>query len=76
MHSAGELQALGYAIVIFPGGLVRAQAHAAGAYFESLHANGTTTPFLDRMLDFGELNALLGTQDILDSAKQYDEDRN
>ncbi len=76
MHSAGELQALGYSIVIFPGGLVRALAHSAGAYFESLAAHGSTTPFLDRMFDFGELNALLGTQEILDGAKQYDEDRN
>ena len=76
MHSAGELQALGYSIVIFPGGLVRALAHAADAYFESLAANGSTTPYLDRMLDFGEFNALLGTQDILDNTKQYDEDQN
>ena len=76
MHSADELQALGYSIVIFPGGLVRALAHSAGAYFESLAAHGSTTPFLDRMFDFGDLNALLGTQEILDGAKQYDEDRN
>ena len=76
MHSAEELQALGYSIVIFPGGLVRALAHAADAYFESLAAHGSTTPYLDRMLDFGALNALLGTQDILDGDKQYDEDQN
>ena len=76
MHSADELQTLGYSIVIFPGGLVRALAHAADAYFESLAVNGSTTPYLDKMLDFGELNLLLGTQDILDGAKQYDEDQN
>lgn len=76
MHSAEELQALGYSIVIFPGGLVRALAHAADAYFESLAAHGSTTPYLDKMLDFGELNTLLGTQEILDGAKQYDEDQN
>jgi 2-methylisocitrate lyase-like PEP mutase family enzyme len=76
MHSADELQTLGYSIVIFPGGLVRALAHAADAYFESLAVNGSTTPYLAKMLDFGELNALLGTQDILDGAKQYDEDQN
>ncbi|MFP6733080.1 MAG: isocitrate lyase/phosphoenolpyruvate mutase family protein [Rhodospirillales bacterium] len=76
MHSADELQALGYSIVIFPGGLVRALAHTAGAYFKSLAAHGSTTPYLDKMLDFNELNALLGTQEILDGARQYDEDRN
>jgi len=76
MHSAAELQALGYSIVIFPGGLVRALAHAADAYFKSLAANGTTQSFLDRMFDFGKLNALLGTQDLLDGAKQYDEENN
>ena len=55
---------------------MRALAHTAGAYFKSLAAHGSTTPYLDKMLDFNELNALLGTQEILDGARQYDEDRN
>ncbi len=72
LRSAEELQSAGYSIVIFPGGLVRALAHCATAYFDNLKANGTTENFRDRMLNFDQLNELLGTQAILDSAKSYD----
>jgi len=74
MRPADQLQALGFSIVIFPGGLVRALAHCATAYFENLKSAGTTENFRNHMLDFGELNELLGTEDILQSAKAYDED--
>lgn len=73
IRPAAELEALGYSIVIFPGALVRALAHAAEAYFASLKSHGSTLDFQDRMLDFGELNELLGTADILETAKQYDD---
>lgn len=70
--SAPELQALGFSMVIFPGGLVRALSHAAGEYFTSLRATGSTAAFRDRMLDFAELNALIGTPAMLDLGKRYD----
>jgi 2-methylisocitrate lyase-like PEP mutase family enzyme len=70
--AAPELQELGYAIVIFPGGLVRALSHAARDYFASLKATGSTADFRDRMLDFSELNALIGTPDMLALGKRYD----
>ena len=69
---AAELQALGFSIVIFPGGLVRALSRAAGEYFASLKATGSTSAFLDRMLDFSELNALIGTPEMLELGKRYD----
>lgn len=69
---ASELQSLGYSIVIFPGGLVRALSHTAGNYFASLKATGSTAAFRDRMLDFSELNALIGTPDMLALGKRYD----
>ncbi len=72
LRSADELQSAGYSIVIFPGGLVRALAHCAAAYFDNLKSNGTTENFRDRMLDFDQLNELLGTEEILDNAKSYD----
>lgn len=71
--SAPELQALGFAIVIFPGGLVRALSHAAQDYFASLKATGSTAAFRDRMLDFSELNALIGTPEMLALGKRYDD---
>ncbi len=69
---AGELQALGFSIVIFPGGLVRALSHAASGYFASLKATGSTAAFRDRMLDFSELNALIGTPEMLALGRRYD----
>jgi 2-methylisocitrate lyase-like PEP mutase family enzyme len=63
--SAGDLGALGYKVVIFPGGTVRALAKLLGEYFAVLHRDGTTAAFRDRMLDFQGLNALLGTPEIL-----------
>ncbi len=69
---ADELQDLGYSLVIFPSGLVRAVAALAKDYFESLGRHGTTQPFRNRMLEFGQLNDLLGTADILASGRRYD----
>ena len=70
--SAAELEALGYGIVIFPGGLVRALTRTASDYFANLKATGSTNAFRDRMLDFDELNGVLGTQQYLALGKRYD----
>jgi 2-methylisocitrate lyase-like PEP mutase family enzyme len=67
-----ELGALGYRIVIFPGGLVRALSWAAREYFASLKAHGTNAPFRNRMFDFNGLQGLLGTREMLETARQYD----
>jgi 2-methylisocitrate lyase-like PEP mutase family enzyme len=71
-HSAGELGARGFRIVIFPGGAARAVAHALAGYFASLQAHGTTTPWRDRMLDFDGLNAAIGTPELLAQGRRYD----
>lgn len=73
--AADALEALGYSVVIFPGGLVRALTKAAQDYFATLKAHGTTTPFADRMLDFDGLNALLGTEAVLAAGAKYDPDK-
>lgn len=72
--AAAELERLGYAIAIFPSGAARAVAFTLSDYFATLKAHGTTTPFRDRMLDFGQLQRLLGTQAILALGKNYAED--
>lgn len=69
-----ELEAIGYRLVIFPGGLVRATARLMGDYFASLKRHGTTEPFRNQMLDFNGLNELLGTQQVLEHGKRYDAD--
>lgn len=71
---AARLQEIGFAVAIFPGGLVRALAKAAQDYFAVLKAHGTTAPLAGRMLDFAGLNELLGTRRILEEAKAYDGD--
>lgn len=68
---AEDLQAQGYSIVIFPGGIVRALAHTAKAYYASLQANGSNQPFSDQMFDFDGLNNVLGTASILDKGQRY-----
>jgi 2-methylisocitrate lyase-like PEP mutase family enzyme len=69
---AAELERLGFAIAIFPGGTARAAAFALAEYFASLKAHGTTAPFRDRMIDFDALQQLLGTAELLAAGKRYD----
>ena len=71
MKSAAELGELGFSLVIFPGGIVRAIARTAQDYYRSLFAHGTNGPFRERMFQFGELNALLGTDDMLALGRRY-----
>lgn len=70
--AADALQEIGYALVIFPGGTVRALARLLTDYFGSLRQHGTTDPFRSRMLDFDGLNALIGTPDMLALGRRYD----
>lgn len=69
--AANELEAIGFAFVIFPGGIVRALAKAAQDFYGELKANGTTDPFRPRMFDFDALNRLIGTPDMLERGKRY-----
>jgi 2-methylisocitrate lyase-like PEP mutase family enzyme len=72
IHSAPALEALGFSIVIFPGGIVRALAKTAEDYYASLRAHGSNRPFRERMFDFDGLNARLGTPEMLALGKRYD----
>jgi 2-methylisocitrate lyase-like PEP mutase family enzyme len=69
---APELEAMGFSIVIFAAGLVRAFAHMASRYLDSLAAHGSTLPFRNQMLDIGGLNDVLGTDVLLAEGKGYD----
>jgi 2-methylisocitrate lyase-like PEP mutase family enzyme len=71
--SATELEAIGFALVIFPGGIVRALGRTASDYYASLAANGSTEPFRARMLDFDGLNDLIGTPDMIALGKRYEQ---
>ena len=72
VESARVLAQRGFRIVIFPGGTMRAVAHMLQGYYSSLREHGTTAPWRDRMLDFDELNAVIGTPELLDQGKRYE----
>lgn len=72
--TAQQLQEMGFAIVIFPGGLTRALANTMSAYFQSLLAHGSNQPFADHMLDFAGINRVVGTDTLLAEGKRYDAD--
>jgi 2-methylisocitrate lyase-like PEP mutase family enzyme len=69
---AQRLAELGFRIAIFPGGTMRAVAHALGAYFASLAQHGTTAPMREHMLDLAGLNAILGLDAMLAEGARYD----
>ncbi|WP_366655501.1 isocitrate lyase/phosphoenolpyruvate mutase family protein [Fodinicurvata sp. EGI_FJ10296] len=71
LAEAEDLQALGFSLVIFPGGIVRAVARTARDYYAGLKATGSNAAFADRMFDFGGLNALIGTDAILEQGERY-----
>ncbi len=73
LQGAADLEAIGYSIVIFPGGIVRALAKTAGEYYASLKANGSNRPFADRMFDFNGLNDRIGTADMLALGRSYED---
>ena len=72
LASVTELGAMGFRLVIFPGGTVRALSHTLQAYFASLRKHGTTAPFQSRMHDFNSLNRMLGTSEVLERGRAYD----
>lgn len=72
IRTAADLEAMGFDLVIFPGGIVRALAKTAEDYYRSLKANGSNAPFSDRMFDFGGLNERIGTRAMLDEGKRFE----
>ncbi len=71
IQSADELGRIGFRIVIFPGGTARAVAHTLQRYYASLHTHRTTAPMRDHMLDFDQLNGVIGTAALLEEGKKY-----
>jgi 2-methylisocitrate lyase-like PEP mutase family enzyme len=67
-----KLGAMGFSLVIFPGGIVRAVAKAAKAFYETLARDGTTEAFRDDMFDFDALNAIIGTPQMLELGRSYE----
>lgn len=71
MGSAADLQDLGFSLVIFPGGIVRALAKTAEGFYASLLDSGSTDDYRAQMHDFAGLGEILGTQEMLEKGKRY-----
>jgi 2-methylisocitrate lyase-like PEP mutase family enzyme len=72
IKSAQELEALGFSLVIFPGGIVRALARAAQDFYATLQRNGSTDAFRNQMFDFDQLNAVIGTPEMIAAGRTYE----
>ncbi|MDP4989855.1 MAG: isocitrate lyase/phosphoenolpyruvate mutase family protein [Marivita lacus] len=72
IQTASDLEAMGFSIVIFPGGIVRALARTAEDYYASLMSTGSNRAFADRMFEFSGLNDRLGTDEMLALGKRYE----
>ncbi|MBY4897848.1 oxaloacetate decarboxylase [Cupriavidus sp. AU9028] len=72
VRDAAALGALGFRIVIFPGGVVRFIGAQVKRYYDSLHEHGTTAPMRGDMLDFDQLNGVIGTPGLLEQGRRYE----
>jgi 2-methylisocitrate lyase-like PEP mutase family enzyme len=72
VQSAAVLAERGFRIVIFPGGAARAVAHSLQGYYGSLREHGTTAPWKDHMVNFEQINEIIGTPDLMEDARRYE----
>ena len=72
VKTADDLKNLGFNIVIFPGGAVRAATFQLQEYYAGLLKNGSNAEFSKRMHDFDSLNAVIGTPELLSLGKKYE----
>ncbi len=68
---ATDLEAMGYSVVLYPNSLTRHFVHMGIEFLRSLKDNGTTTPTLDKMTPFSELNAMLGLEHFQSQEAKY-----
>ena len=69
---AAELESIGFALVIFPGAIVRAFGYMASEFYTSLATHGSNEPYRNRMLDFTGINELIGTPEMIALGQQYE----
>lgn len=72
LRTAQDLGQAGFQLVITPGAFVRALAFMAEDFLSTLKTDGGTANYRHRMLDFGQLNALLGIDEMKADGDRYD----
>ncbi len=70
--SRSELEEIGFRLIIAPASMVRAFAFMAQEFLRVLKEDGATGAYRARMLDFGEINALIGLADLLADGARYE----
>ncbi|MEZ5099907.1 MAG: isocitrate lyase/phosphoenolpyruvate mutase family protein [Thermoleophilia bacterium] len=73
LHSAEELAAMGFRLVIFPGFLMRLTSRAAQEGLAELARGLDSRPLLDRMLMFDGVQRIVGTDELVARVKSYEE---
>jgi 2-methylisocitrate lyase-like PEP mutase family enzyme len=72
LRTLSELEAMGFRLVITPGAIVRAVAHMAQEFLTVLREDGATARFRERMLDFQQINSVLGLPELMAEGERYD----
>ena len=72
VKTANDLKSLGFNIVIFPGGAVRAATFQLQEYYAGLLKNGSNSEFSKKVHNFDSLNSVIGTPELLKIGKKYE----
>jgi 2-methylisocitrate lyase-like PEP mutase family enzyme len=67
-----QLSEMGFGLVIAPGSMVRAHAFMAREFLSQLKSDGSTAGFRDRMLNFTQINELLGLPELIEAGKRFE----
>lgn len=68
----GQLQQLGYRVALYPVALLHTFIPGARRVLEEIHTQGSTENLREQMIDLGEMNTLLGADQLLAAGRQYD----
>ena len=71
VRSAAELVPLGYRLALYPVALLHTLVPAARALLAHLAKTGETASLAGTMIDLGEMNQLLGADDLLAASQRY-----
>jgi 2-methylisocitrate lyase-like PEP mutase family enzyme len=71
LKTCDELSQMGFSLVIAPGSMVRAHAFMAQGFLQQLRETGSTHGFRDKMLNFSQINDLLGLPELIETGNRY-----
>lgn len=72
VEDVDDLQQLGYRIALYPAALLHQFTPGARELLEVIRKTGSTTSLRSRMCDLGDMNSLLGADELLATGRNYD----